>query len=153
MKRLTTRILSAALVVVSLGALAADETATDQNDVILAGYDAVAYFTVGRPVKGSGEFTAQHDGAIYHFSSAANRDVFKQNPNQYAPAYGGYCAFGASLGKKFHVDGEAFEIVENRLYVNKNKAVYETWRKDIPGNILKAEGQWVNIQSVSVGEL
>lgn len=128
-------------------------TATNENDVILAGYDAVAYFTEGRPVKGTTEFTAQHDGAIYLFSSAANRDTFKGDPVRYAPAYGGYCAFGTSFGKKFEVDGKAFEIVEGRLYVNKNKSVYETWVKDIPGNIVKAENQWPNIRNVAPDQL
>ena len=98
-------------------------TSTDSNDVILAGHDAVAYFTEGKPVVGSAEFTAQHDGAVYRFASAANRDRFQADPDKYAPAYGGYCALGTSFGKKFEVDGKAFEIVEGRLYVNKNLSV------------------------------
>ena len=124
------------------------ETATNDNDVILAGHDAVAYFTQGKPTLGSERFTAQHDGAVYRFASADNRDLFRANPKKYAPAYGGYCALGTSFGKKFEVDGQAFEIVEGRLYVNKNLTVYKTWKKDIPNNIVKAEGQWPVIQSV-----
>ncbi len=127
-------------------AVAGVETSTDANDVILAGHDAVAYFTQGEPVLGTAEFTAQHDGAVYRFASAENRNAFQANPQRYAPAYGGYCAFGTALGKKFSVDGRAFEIVEGRLYVNKNLSVYETWKKDIPGNIVKAEGQWPGIR-------
>lgn len=129
------------------------ETATDQNDVILAGHDAVAYFTENKPVLGSSDYTAQHHGAVYRFISAKNRDTFRENPSKYAPAYGGYCALGTSFGKKFEVDGKAFQIVEGRLYVNKNKKIYQTWRKDIPGNIVKAEGQWPLIQAVSADKL
>jgi len=128
-------------------------TATDDNGVILAGHDVVAYFTKSTPVKGSAEFTALHDGAIYQFASAENRDFFRANPGQYAPTYGGYCAFGTSLGKKFEVDGKAFEIVEKRLYVNKNLKVYKTWSKDIPNNIVKAERQWPKIKNVPASEL
>lgn len=134
-------------------AAAGVETATDANDVILAGHDAVAYFTENKPVVGSERFTAQHDGAVYRFASAANRDQFRANPAKYAPAYGGYCAFGTSLGKKFDVDGKAFKIVEDRLYVNKNLDVLQTWKKDIPGNIVKAEGQWPQISEVAPGDL
>ena len=128
-------------------------TSTDSNDVILAGHDAVAYFTEGKPVVGSAEFTAQHDGAVYRFASAANRDRFQADPDKYAPAYGGYCALGTSFGKKFEVDGKAFEIVEGRLYVNKNLSVYKTWKKDIPNNIVKAEGHWPTIKDIAANQL
>ncbi len=141
-------ILAFVFAAVAANSVAGVQTATDANDVILAGHDAVAYFTEGRPVLGRAEFTAQHDGAVYRFASAENRDRFRENPEKYAPAYGGYCALGTSFGKKFDVDGKAFEIVEGRLYVNKNVKVYETWRKDIPNNIVKAEGHWVSIEHV-----
>ncbi len=128
-------------------------TATDANDVILAGHDAVAYFTEGKPVLGSAEFTAEFQGAVYRFASADNRDAFRSAPEKYAPAYGGYCALGTSFGKKFEVDGKAFEVVEGRLYVNKNLSVYKSWRKDIPGNIVKAEGHWPTIRNVAADDL
>jgi YHS domain-containing protein len=137
----------------SLFTHASVDTATNDNDVILAGHDAIAYFTEGKPVLGSSEFTAQHDGAVYRFANAANRDRFRADPNKYAPAYGGYCALGTSFGKKFDVDGQAFEIVEGRMYVNKNLSVYNTWRKDIPNNIVKAEGQWPGIKHIAANEL
>lgn len=128
-------------------------TATDENDVILAGHDAVAYFTEDKPVPGNAAYTASYDGAVYRFASAENRDLFRANPEKYAPAYGGYCALGTSFGKKFDVDGKAFKIVEGRLYVNKNLAVYETWREDIPGNIVKAEGHWPVIADIPAKSL
>lgn len=151
--RLTTVLAGALLSLSATFAFAGVDTSTDANDVILAGHDAVAYFTESKAVKGSAEFTAQHDGAVYRFSSAKNRDTFRSNPTKYAPAYGGYCAFGAALGKKFDVDGKAFEVVEGRLYVNKNLAVYKKWRQDIPTNIVKAEGQWPSIEGTAPGEL
>ena len=128
-------------------------TATDDNDVILAGHDAVAYFTEGKPVLGSADFTAQHAGAVYRFANAKHRDLFRANPEKYAPAYGGYCALGTSFGKKFEVDGKAFEVVEGRLYVNKNLSVYKSWRKDIPNNIVKAEGHWPQIKDTAAADL
>ena len=134
-------------------AFAGVDTETDQNDVILAGHDAVAYFTENRPVLGKPEFTAVHGGAIYRFATAANRDAFQADPARYAPAYGGYCALGTSFGKKFEVDGKAFRVVDGQLYVNKNLQVYETWRKDIPGNISKADGYWPEIRDIAPGAL
>jgi YHS domain-containing protein len=147
------QIFAAVLALMSFVVQAGVETATDKNDVILAGHDVVAYFTENKPVLGEARFTAQHEGAVYRFSSAGNRDLFRADPVKYAPAYGGYCAFGASLGKKFQIDGKAFEIVEGRLYVNKNLEVYKTWRKDIPGNIVAAEGAWTKIRDRDASEL
>ena len=129
------------------------DTGTDDNDVILAGHDTVAYHTQGKAVLGNERFTAVHNDAIYRFSSAANRDLFKQNPEKYAPVYGGFCAYGATLGKKFQVDGKAFEVVDGKLYVNKNLQVYDIWRKDVPGNIQKADQQWPNIVDVAADNL
>ena len=129
------------------------DTETDQNDVILAGFDAVAYQTAGKPVPGKAQYTATYNNAVYRFSSASNRDKFRANPGKYAPAYGGYCAYGMSFGKKFSVDGKAFEVVNGILYVNKNLAVYETWREDIPGNIQKADTQWPRVKNIDPAKL
>ena len=155
LKRQITRRLAAGLFLLgaAFSASADVATATDGNDVILAGHDAVAYFTEGRPVLGSAEYTAVYEGAVYRFSSAGNRDRFRANPARYAPAYGGYCALGTAFGKKFEVDGKAFQVVEGRLYVNKNLDVYETWRKAIPDNIVKAEGNWPTIRDVPADKL
>lgn len=132
---------------------ASQETATDENGVILAGHDAVAYFTEGKPVLGSAEFTAIHKGAIYRFSSAENRDLFKHEPKRFEPAYGGYCALGATMGETFKVDGKAFEIVDGKLYVNRDKEVYDVWKMNIPQNLLAADAEWPEIQFVAVNNL
>jgi len=125
----------------------------DKHGVILAGYDAVAYFTQNAAVKGSKEITAQHDGATYQFSSIENRDLFLANPAKYEPQYGGFCAYGAALGKKFDVNGKAFEIVDGKLYVNKNEDVYEVWVEDKAENIDSADQQWTNIRNVAAKDL
>lgn len=140
------------LVTASL-AFAGNDTQTDSNDVILAGHDAVAYFTENKPVLGKAEYTAEHKGAIYRFSTQQNRDTFKANPEKYAPAYGGFCAYGATFGKKFDIDGKAFEVVDGKLYVNKNPDVYAAWKKAVPKYISEADVQWKKIKFVEQGKL
>lgn len=125
----------------------------DENSVILAGHDPVAYFTQNAAVEGSTKFTATHNGAIYQFSSAKNRDLFLDTPNKYEPQYGGFCAYGASLGKKFKVNGKAFEVVDGKLYVNKNEDVYETWVEDKAENIVSADQQWESIKPIAAEDL
>ena len=128
-------------------------TATDANDVILAGYDAVAYFTQGKPVVGSPKYTAVYNGAIYRFSSSKNRELFRADPARYAPQYGGFCAFGMTFGKKFEVNGKAWEIVDGKLYVNKDEQVYKAWAKNIPQHIDEADAAWPRVEYLSVAEL
>ena len=139
----------AALLLLVAAAVAICTPMAQAGPVILAGHDAVAYFTENKPVLGSKDYTAVHNGAIYRFANASNRDQFVQNPEKYAPVYGGYCAYGTALGKKFDVDGKAFKIEDGRLYVNKNLKVYDIWKKDIPSNIAKADQHWPRIEHLS----
>jgi len=118
----------------------------DANGVILHGYDAVAYQTQHAAVKGSPEFTSVHDGAIYYFASAANRDAFQAAPAKYAPAYGGYCAMGVAVGKKLDGDPEAFTVQNGRLFVNVSAKVRSMWSKDIAGNETKAQQNWTSVR-------
>jgi YHS domain-containing protein len=122
------------------------DTETDNNSVILAGHDAVAYFTQNKAVVGSAQYTTIYNNAIYRFSSAQNRDTFAAAPSKYAPAYGGFCAYGTTFGKKFEIDGKAFEVVDGVLYVNKNLSVKEVWSKSIPKHISQANDEWPVIE-------
>lgn len=129
--------------------------ATDENvpvytesGVAIRGTDPVAYFTQAKPVQGSAEFAAEFQGATWHFSSDENRDTFLTNPEKYAPAYGGYCAYALSLGThKVETDPKAWSIVDGRLYLNKTTVVRSIWETDIPGNIVKSEGNWAMLLS------
>ena len=134
-------------------ASAADEVYVNAKGVTLAGYDAVAYFTEDAAVKGSDKYSASYENATNYFSTKAHQDLFEENPSKYAPQYGGYCAYGAALGKKFDVNGKAFEIVDGKLYVNKNKKVYGIWSKEKSENIETANNEWPEIEAVAVKDL
>ncbi len=132
---------------------AGDDTETDVNSVILSGHDAVAYFTQNKALKGSAKYTAIYNDAIYRFSSAKNRDLFNTTPEKYAPQYGGFCAYGMTFGKKFEIDGKAFEIVNGKLFVNKNLSVYKAWKKDIPTHVTQANKQWPTVEHIAASKL
>ncbi len=125
----------------------------DANDVAIKGYDTVAYFTKGKAVEGSSQFTATYKNAIYQFSSAAHRDLFKSNPEKYAPQYGGFCAFGVTMERKFDTDPQAFKIVDNKLYLNLNNKVQQRWLSDTSGFIDSANGLWGDIKTKTDAEL
>ena len=132
-------------------AWAYDESSTsalnvDAKGVAIKGYDVVAYFTAATPTLGKPEFTSTHNGASYLFSSAANRDAFRQNPARYAPQFGGFCAMGVVLNKKLDGDPAAWRVVDDKLYLNVNKDVQKKWLEDVPGNLVKASKFWPAIK-------
>ena len=117
------------------------------------GYDLVSYHQQSGPLRGDGSFVSTYDGVDYLFASEENKQTFETDPEQYLPAYGGYCAYGVSVGKKFHVDPLAWKIVDDKLYLNLNKKVQTIWLKDIEGNISKADTQWQQIKSTPAAQL
>lgn len=123
------------------------------TDLALRGFDPVSYFTEDAPVEGEVDITAEHNGAIYRFASAENKEMFEADPAKFAPQYGGYCAFGAAQGYKFDGDPEVFKIVDDKLYLNLSPKVSEIWQQDVPGNIDTANMKWTDIKDVSPAEL
>ena len=99
--------------------------------VAIKGYDTVAYFTEGKPVKGRKSFEVEWHGATWRFASAENRDAFEADPGTYAPRYGGYCAWAVSQGYTAGIDPDAWKIVEGRLYLNYSREVKAKWERDI----------------------
>ncbi len=108
----------------------------------IRGYDPVAYFSQAKAVKGSSDFKFEWNEATWHFSSQDNLNLFKSNPDKYAPQYGGYCAWAVSKGYTAKIDPNAWHIFEDKLYLNYSKSVQQTWQQDIPGNVTKADMNW-----------
>jgi YHS domain-containing protein len=118
-----------------------------KGDAAINGYDAVAYFTQSKPVKGSTQHSFSWKGASWLFSTKQNLEAFKANPEKYAPQYGGYCAYGLSRGYKAPTEADAWSIVNGKLYLNYNKEVRDIWNKDQAGYIQKADGNWPGVKN------
>jgi YHS domain-containing protein len=115
---------------------------TDPEGVILQGYDAVAYFTQMKPVKGTPTFSARYNGATYWFSSESNAHMFKDHPEMFAPQYGSFCGYAMSLNKLRPIDPTIFQIVDGRLILQHTTDAFRQFNKDIPGNTAKADKNW-----------
>lgn len=150
-----TRIAAAAALTFALGAAALADQVTSfaPEGVAINGYDTVAYHTLGAPTPGSAEFTAEHDGVTWRFASAANRDAFVADPAKYAPAYGGYCAFGTSKGVKKATLPDQFKVVDGQLYLNSSAKAQENFLKDEPGVIGAADTNWTRIAPIPADKL
>jgi len=115
--------------------------------LIIKGYDPVAYFDVGKPVKGLEEFEYQWMGGTYHFSSKENLELFKKDPEKYAPQYGGYCAYAVSQDYTASVDPEAWDMVNGKLYLNYSKSVQKKWRQKRDEYIASADKNWPKLKA------
>ncbi|WP_298940731.1 YHS domain-containing (seleno)protein [uncultured Psychromonas sp.] len=146
-------LVSTALLASSFAFAANIEVNANDNDLAIKGYDTVSYFTEGTPTKGSDKYTAAYNGAIYHFASADNRDLFKEDPTKYAPQYGGFCAFGVALNQKFDTDPTAWHIKGDKLYLNLNKDVQKKWLTDVPGYLAQSQGNWTTIKGLTTEQI
>jgi hypothetical protein len=127
-------------------------TATAQKSAIFApdgialnGYDAVAFFTQSKAVKGSTDYQYKWSNANWLFSSKADLESFKSSPEKYAPQYGGYCAYGTAQGHKAPTQADTWTIVDNKLYFNYNRKVKELWSQNRGALIDSANKKWLLI--------
>jgi YHS domain-containing protein len=141
MKRVITFL--ASLVFVANLAFAGDLVNADVNSKIaLHGYDPVAFFTISKATKGNPGIAAEYHGYRYIFASEENKAIFERQPEKYLPAYGGYCAYGVSIGQFFPVEIDTWEIVDGRLILQFSDDIKHEFAKNKTANFRKAEANW-----------
>lgn len=116
-----------------------------RRGVAVRGTDVVAYFTQSEPVRGSREFTTQWKDAEWRFSTAEHLAMFEDDPEAYAPQYGGWCAWAVSRNYTAATIPPAWTIYEGKLYLNATLPTRRTWEQDIPGNIARADANWPSV--------
>ncbi len=117
----------------------------DKTGVAIQGYDPVAFFTDGKPVKGAAKFVSKRDGAVYLFASKEHKATFNAEPKKYEPQFGGYCAYGVSRNKLVEIDVDAFQIVDGKLLLQYSKGIRDDFNKDAKGNLAKADTNWTGL--------
>jgi YHS domain-containing protein len=108
------------------------------------GYDVVSYFS-GAPTVGNADITSEWNGATWRFASAANKAAFDANPEQYAPVFGGYCAYAVANGYTAKGDPEAWSVIDGKLYLNYSTGIRTKWLEDVPGNITAGNANWPKV--------
>jgi len=106
------------------------------------GYDVVAYFTENKAVIGNKTYSFNWKNTDWNFSSEENKKLFSQNPEKYAPKYGGYCAFAVSKGFTANTDPNSFEVINDKLYLFNGESVKVDWKENLKGNLKKCEANW-----------
>ena len=125
----------------------------DKTGFAVSGYDVVAYFDLAQSkigqsqtaaIAGRADLTADYNGAKFAFSTQANLDKFKADPEAFAPQFDGHCAYGVAQGGKVPGNPNLWRIVDGKLYLNITKNVVGFWEEDIPGNISIAGKNWTS---------
>jgi len=114
-------------------------TAGEPAPLAIKGYDAVAYFTDGKPVLGSPAIEYEWDEYRYRFSSAKHLEMFKANPVRYAPQFADFCAMALSKGEVEEADPRYWLIRDGKLYLFGDRIGPQLFKRDLAGNIIKAE--------------
>lgn len=136
----------AASLLLSVAAFSGDlVNVSGASNAALNGYDPVAFFTESKPVNGSPFISAEYKGVTYYFANEEHKKLFTAVPEEYAPQYGGYCAYGVALGKLFPVDISTWQVVDGKLYLNLNPEILKKFNEDLGGNVSKAEKHWPDL--------
>lgn len=150
---------SVATLAVSTAAFAADEynvvngLTVSGNPLGLHGVDPVSMFKSDAPALGDAVHSAAHDGVDYYFASAETLQTFQSDPAAYLPQFGGFCAFGVYKGKKFDGDVRYADIVDGKLYIFVNAAVFDAYRENPEEVIAIARQTWPGIKATPVEDL
>ncbi len=113
------------------------------DGVAIYGYDPVAYHTKGKAVPGDPTITYRWRDTNWYFFNEANRALFFNDPERYAPRFGGYCATAVSAGLTFDVDPKSFHVQDDALFLFFNDDARSDFVEQIgEGVIDRAQARW-----------
>lgn len=112
----------------------------------IEGFDPVAYFTDGGPLKGRPEVEASVDGAIWRFRNDRNRAFFIARPEVYGPQFGGYDPVDVALGKAVSGDARLWLVTGQRLYLFGREAIRDEFAADPARFLTDATRRWPELR-------
>ena len=128
-------------------------TIGSDEGIAISGFDSVAFFNKKEAVPGRKEFSAEWAGATWLFSTPENLALFKQDPEKWAPQFGGHCSLGVSNGyiSKKPTSG-FFDLKDGKLYLfphgntNQNGA-YIDWRRNVHFGVIDSAKNWPQLKA------
>src|SRR5688572_28105733 len=138
------------LAAAAAGSVGAGQAVAQGNEPLaLKGYDPVAYFTAGKPMEGSATYELTFDGQRYRFANAQHRELFKANPDKYAPQFGGLCAMNLSRGVRRESDPHSWVISNGSLYVFASERGQQNFASDAQATAAKAAANWKAVKATA----
>ena len=119
-------------------ATALRSNAAEETPLAIKGYDAVAYFTDGKPLRGMPEHEYQWDEHRYRFASGEHRDLFMADPVRYAPQFANFCAMSLAQGEIVEANPENWLISDGKLYIFGKSIGPDLFQKNLAENVARA---------------
>lgn len=116
-----------------------------KNGVAIKGYDTTAYFQHGKAKKGASTTIVEWKGAKWNFATVAEADLFRSDPESFAPQFGGFCTRAMSLKKIVHGDPEVWRIRGKKLYLFARPVGRDFFDKGPDAMIAKAKAHWATL--------
>jgi YHS domain-containing protein len=110
--------------------------------VMLKGADVVAYFTQGKFVQGSPQFSSVFEDVTFRFASAEHKALFDAAPQKYLPQFGGFCANGIVYAIPWGGDADTWRIIDGKLYIFGGQASKDGFELDVATNMKLAHQYW-----------
>lgn len=110
------------------------------------GFDPVAYFTEHEAVRGKREYEHVWNGVSWLFSSRANLEVFKADPEVYAPEYGGHGALAMARGYASGCNPNVWALYGDRLFLFYTHTSRAAWAQAVEMHIQQGDEAWVTIE-------
>ncbi|MFV2093549.1 MAG: YHS domain-containing (seleno)protein [Hyphomicrobiales bacterium] len=120
------------------------------SGIAIGGYDPVAYFVDGRPRAGSPDFELQWAGGTWRFVNEGNREVFRRDPQVYAPRFGGYDPLQIVRGYIAPGNPLIWTVRQQRLYLFITIGQREQWPRNDAMTRLKVQESWSRLRRTLV---
>lgn len=117
-----------------------------KSGLAIKGYDTTAYHKLGRPQAGNQGLVVEWKGAKWRFATAAEADLFKADPDAYAPQFGAYCTRAMSKGIVIAGKPKIWRLHKGKLYLFYAKVGGEKFDEGPDGMIAKAQTNWAKLK-------
>jgi hypothetical protein len=125
------------------GAATTERLVVDRHTgLALYGFDPVAYFTDAEPLVGRPEFELSFAGAVWRFRNEGNRAAFRDRPDVYMPAFGGYDVLAVVRGVAVPGNPRCWTVVGRRLYLFETEASRDAFAADPAQALAAAQAKW-----------
>ncbi len=139
-------VLLTASAVVGRAASAAEIVNATATGIAVDGFDTVAYFELGHPVKGRADHSVTYKGVRWLFATPKHRNAFAADPERYSPKYNGFCAVAVSEGTAAEVVFvNGWTIVDDALYLNWSAAVKRIFLTELSERLPASRRNWPDV--------
>jgi hypothetical protein len=108
----------------------------------IEGFDPVAYFVEGRPLRGLPDFEATRSGAVWRFRNEGNMASYLAHPEVYGPQFGGYDPVDLARGVTLAGNPLFWAISGQRLYLFGIEANRDAFAADPARFLPQADRRW-----------